>query len=214
MSEPRSRRVLWTLVPLVIAVVLGILVGRASVPKDTAGISSAAADIGSAHTPAGAAAAAAAFERSFASPAVLRPGGLRKRIEAAATPAFAKTMLAANGPGAKALAAGPIGEGLARGTKTLYSAVPIGYRIESYSTDHAHVLTWGFTLLGNAEGVEPAAYFGLTHTELDWTADGWKIASTKSGFGPTPRLGTDPGPLGAYDVVDLASELRGYDLAP
>jgi hypothetical protein len=156
----------------------------------------------------------AAYERAFASPAILRAGVLRRRIEAVATPAYAATMLAVNSPGAKRIAAGPIGQGLAGGLRTLYAAVPIGYRVESFSARRARVLTWGFTLLGNASTVEPAAYFGLTHTELRWEADQWRIAETRGGFGPTPKLGTPPGPLGAYRVIGVATRLRSYALAP
>jgi hypothetical protein len=131
-----------------------------------------------------------------------------------ATPDYAATMLAANSPGAERLAAGPIGAGVRRGVQTLYSAIPIGYRVESFAPDRARVLTWGFTLLGNASSVEPAAYFGLTHTELVWTEGRWRIAETRGGFGPTPKLATKPGPLGAYGVIDLARGLESYELAP
>jgi hypothetical protein len=139
---------------------------------------------------------------------------LESRIEAVATPDYAATMLAANLPGAERLAAGPIGAGVRRGVQTLYSAIPIGYRVESFAPDRARVLTWGFTLLGNASSVEPAAYFGLTHTELVWMEGRWRIAETRGGFGPTPKLATKPGPLGAYGVIDLARGLESYELAP
>ena len=165
-------------------------------------------------SPRGAAQAVAAYQRAFATPAVLRPDVLRSRIEAVATPDYAATMLAANSPGAERLAAGPIGAGVRRRVQTLYSAIPIGYRVESFEPDHARVLTWGFTLLGNAEAVEPAAYFGLTHTELVWMEGRWRIAETRGGFGPTPKLATKPGPLGAYGVIDLARGLESYELAP
>jgi hypothetical protein len=165
-------------------------------------------------TRAGAAGAVAAYQRSFASPAILRPGVLRKRIEAVATPDYVEAMLAANTPGAERLAAGAIGAGLSSGVKTIYSAVPIGWRVESFSPARARILTWGFTLLGNASAVEPAAYFGITHTELAREGGTWKIAATRAGFGPTPRLATEPGPLGGYDVIDLAEGLRSYAPAP
>ena len=51
------------------------------------------------------------------------------------------------------------------GLQTLYASVPVGYRVESYSPARARILTWGFTLLGNAASVEPEAYFGLAHTD-------------------------------------------------
>lgn len=165
-------------------------------------------------SPAGAAQAVAAYQRAFASPAILGKGVLQSRIEVVATPDYAATMLAANSPGAERLAAGPIGAGVRRGVQTLYSAIPIGYRVESFAPNRARVLTWGFTLLGNASSVEPAAYFGLTHTELVWMEGRWRIAETRGGFGPTPKLATKPGPLGAYGVIDLARGLESYELAP
>lgn len=223
--EPTFRRTrLLRALALGAALILGWLVGHATsspspgLPAPTA----AEAGAGSASgiptsfpdTPAGAAGAVAAYQRSFASPEILRPGVLRRRIEAVATPYYVEAMLAANSPGEERLAAGAIGAGLASGVKTIYSSVPIGWKVESFGPDRARILSWGLTLLGNASAVEPAAYFGLTHTELVREGDTWKIAGTKAGFGPTPRLATEPGPLGGYDVIDLAQELRSYELAP
>jgi hypothetical protein len=169
---------------------------------------------GFAHTPSGAAEAVASYQRAFADTAILRPGELRRRIEAVASPDYAQTMLAANGPGTARIATGPIGQGLGHGVATIFAAVPIGYRIESYSPQRARVLTWGFTLLGNASAVEPAAYFGLTHTELAWEGGDWKIAGTRGGFGPTPKLQTPRRPLEGFDVLTLAKGLRSYGTTP
>jgi len=158
----------------------------------------------------GAAAAVATYERAFASPSILRPSVMRERIEAVATPDYAARMLAANSPGRERLAAGPLGAGVADGLQTLYASVPIGYEVEAFSPSRARILTWGFTLVGNVSAVEPAAYFGLTHTELRRVEGSWRIAATRAGFGPTPKLATEPGPLGAYDVVGLAARLTSY----
>lgn len=165
-------------------------------------------------TPTGAAAAVASYQRSFASTAILRPGVLRHRIEAVATPDYVDRMLAVNTPGTERIAAGPIGAGIADGLQTLYAAVPIGYEVESFSAGRARVLTWGFTLLGDAGAVEPAAYFGVCHTELVWSGGRWRIAETRAGFGPSPRLATPPGDLGGYGVLHLAKRLKTYELAP
>ncbi|HXV05607.1 MAG TPA: hypothetical protein VFP23_06855 [Solirubrobacterales bacterium] len=188
--------------------------GRAAAPAPGAARTLAGVPVSFPDTRSGAAEATAAYERAFASPAILRPGALRARIEAVAMPDYAQTMLAANSPGERRLAAGPIGEALHHGTQTLYAAVPIGYRVESYERGRARVLTWGFTLLGNATSVQPAAYFGLTRTVLVFSAGRWRIASTRGGFGPTPKLATPPGPLGGYRVIDVARELHSYELAP
>jgi len=210
--------------PVLLALLLGLLIGRATAPPgsvpapvpahDGGAGTRAGVPIGFARTPTGAATAVAAYQRSFASPAILRPGVLRRRIEAVATPDYVDAMLAANSPGERRIASGPIGVGLAKGLQTLYAAVPVGYRIESFSPQRARILTWGFTLLGNAATVEPAAYFGITHTLLLWSEGEWKIAETRAGFGPTPKLATPPGPLGAYNVLNLATRLTSYALAP
>ncbi|MFN8215687.1 MAG: hypothetical protein U0R71_03740 [Solirubrobacterales bacterium] len=225
-AEPTPRRTkLLRAAALLAVLLLGWLIGHASSPSTPqlraptsaeagAARSSAGVPLAFPDTAAGAAEAVAAYQSSFASPAIMRPGVLQARIEAVATPDYVKAMLAANRPGAERLAGGAIGAGLASGVKTIYAAVPIGYRVQSFSPSRARLLTWGFTLLGNASAVEPAAYFGLTHTELVRQEGTWKIAETRAGFGPTPKLATKPGPLGAYDVIDLAQELRSYALAP
>ncbi|HEX3608223.1 MAG TPA: hypothetical protein VHU14_00930 [Solirubrobacterales bacterium] len=222
-SAPGRRRLaLACIATLLVGILLGHSLSspssggdRAATPaKAGAARSLAGVPVSFPDSPRGAAQAVAAYQRAFATPAVLRPGVLQARIEAVATPDYAATMLAANSPGGERLAAGPIGAGVRRRVQTLYSAIPIGYRVESFEPDRARVLTWGFTLLGNAEAVEPAAYFGLTHTELVWMEGRWRIAETRGGFGPTPKLATKPGPLGAYDVIDLARGLESYELAP
>jgi hypothetical protein len=223
-KAPGRRSLALRAIVVVVALLVGWLLGRGAGQageRSTGGDGApeaihirAGVPVGFSRTPGGAAAAVAAYQRAFASPAILRPGVLRKRIKAVATPDYVAEMLAVNSPGGERIAAGPIGVGLASGLQTLYSAVPIGYEVESFTPQRARILTWGFTLLGNASAVEPAAYFGLSHTELVWSKDGWRIAETRAGFGPTPKLATSPGPLGGYDVMNLAQRLESYELAP
>lgn len=221
-GSPLPRALLW-----LTACALVFLAGRSTAPSSPPGGARAAAPApaGAARalagvpvafpdTATGAAQAVAAYERAFADPAILRAAVLRARIEALSTPDYAATMLAANTPGQQRIAAGPIGAGLRGGVQTLYAAVPIGYRLISYSPRRAELLTWGFTLLGNAASAPPAAYFGLTRTTLAWLGGRWRIAQSRAGFGPTPQLGTPPGPLGPYRVIGLARRLRSYELAP
>lgn len=225
--KDRRRRILVGSLLLVGVFAVGWIAGRAGssstgtpaasvagpTPRVADARTRAGIQVGFPDTAKGAADAVASYQRAFASPSILRAAVMRERVEAVATPDYAATMLEANGPGRERLAAGPIGVGIADGLQTLYAAVPIGYRIEAFSPARARILTWGFTLLGNSSSVEPAAYFGLTHTELVWSGGRWWISSTKAGFGPTPKLATEPGPLGAYDVVGLASRLTGYEPA-
>ncbi len=207
---------------LVAAVVLlAALLGRLSAsgsgddqPPRPAHWSVAGVDVGYPHTPAGAALAAAGYQRAFADPGVLAPGALRRRVSAVATADFAPRMLAANTPGAERLAAGPIGRGIETRIPTVFFAVPIGRRLLSYTPMRAKVLTWGFTLLGNAASVEPAAYFGTAHTELIWTGGRWRIAFNRAAFGPTPRLATPRAGGEGFEVIGLTRELQPYGIAP
>ncbi len=92
--------------------------------------------------------------------------------------------------------------------QTIFAGVPIGYRVLSYSPARARILNWGFTLLGNASAVEPAAYFGVARIEVAWQAGDWKIAHSRAAFGPTPRLATPHGPSDGFSVIDLAQRLQ------
>lgn len=219
-SRPRGAALALAAIVVLLA---GLAIGRASAPSGEAVEARASSGpervedgvpVGHARSREGAAAAVASYQRAFADPAILRPAVMRQRLEVVASPDYVRTMLAANSPGRERLARGPIGQGIRHGIQTLYVGVPIGYRIESFSPRRARVLTWGFTLLGNAAAVAPRAYFGLTHTNLLWLGGDWKIAGTEASFGPTPKLQTPPGPVGRYDVMRLARELRSYGATP
>jgi hypothetical protein len=222
-STGTTRRAAFLLVAFLV-LIAGVLIGRASAPGATVESTSPAASgptatragvpVGYAHTRRGAAAAVALYERAFADPAILKSAVMRRRIEVVASPDYVRTMLAANSPGRERLERGPIGQGVAHGIQTLYLGVPIGYRIESFSRSRARLLTWGFTLLGNASAVAPRAYFGLTHTDLVWLDGDWKIAGTEASFGPTPKMMTPRGGVDGYGVMRLARELRGYGSTP
>jgi hypothetical protein len=212
---------------VLIAVVLGVFVGRLSAPSDPRpgtpshtdprpGPTSrqAGVGVGFSRTRQGAALAAARYQQAFADKAILRPGELRRRIEAVATPDFAQIMLEANEPGTTRLAHGALGQGIRAGVQSVFLGVPVSYRLLSYSPKRAVVQTWGFTLLGNVSSVEPQAYFGLGRTVLVWSEGDWKIADTQASFGPTPRLAS-PRPGGeGLSLVELSEELHRYAVAP
>lgn len=205
------------------ALLLGGLAGRLSAPlpdPSTAdphtGPTSERAGVGGgyAHTRAGAILASAGYQRAFADAAVLHPGELRRRVEAVATPGFAEVMLAANSPGAARLWRGAFGTGLRRGVKSLYLGFPLAYRMLSYSPGRALIRSWGFTAIGNASPLEPAAYFGTSKMELTWTEGEWRIADAQGSFGPTPRLASPRHGGEGFGLIDLLGELRPYGIAP
>lgn len=206
--------------------VLGIGAGRLSAPSDPSSSphapgspgptrqGSGGVGVGYAHTRAGAIAANTGYQQAFADTAILRPGELRRRVEAVATPTYAPAMIAANEPGARRLAQGTLGAGVRAKVPSAYFAVPISYRLLSYSPRRAVVETWGFTVLGNATTAEPSAYFGTSRTVLTWSEGDWKIARTRAAFGPTPRLMTPREGGEGFGVVDLLEQMERYAVAP
>jgi len=135
--------------------VLAFVIGRLSAPDNEAHSNppaTAIADPGAElqtdypHSKDGAIVAAAAYQRALANPAIIRPGGIKKRIGAIATTDYADEMLEANQPGADRLMAEPISEGVQRGIPTVYAGVPIAYRVLSYTADRARIQNWGFPL--------------------------------------------------------------------
>jgi hypothetical protein len=210
---------------VLVAVVVGVVLGRVSAPT-AASVSreavpspgptrkSVGVGVGFSRTREGAVLASGSYQQAFADSAILRPSELRRRIEVVATPSFAPTMLAANEGGTAQLARGAFGDGIRAGVQSVYFGVPVSYRVLSYSSSRAVIRTWGFTLLGNVDAVEPTAYFGLARTVLIWTEGDWKIADTRASFGPTPRLGT-PRPGGeGLGLVELTKGLHRYGVAP
>lgn len=211
-------------VVFLIAIVFGVVVGRLSAPSASSpkaaspspGLTRerAGVGVGFSHTRQGAVLAAGSYQQAFADKAILKPGELRRRIEAVATPHFAPVMLRANRPGTLRLRRGIFGEGVRAKVPSAYFGVPVGYRVLAYSANRAVVQTWGFTLLGNVDAVEPTAYFGLARTVLVWMGGEWKIADTRASFGPTPRLAS-PRPGGeGLGLVELTEELHRYGVAP
>ena len=211
---------------IVAAILVGALLGRASAPSlpvvsPKAGSpspgptsESVGVGVGFSRTRQGAISASGTYQQAFADTAILRPEELRRRIEVVATPGFAPTMLAANERGTSQLAHGSFGAGVRAGVQSTYFGVPVSYRVLSYAPSRAVIQTWGFTLLGNVDAVEPTAYFGLARTVLVWVDGDWKIADTRASFGPTPRLGT-PRPGGeGLGLVELSEELHRYGVAP
>lgn len=210
---------------VLIAVLLGALLGRASAPSPSSPAPKAAPSpgptreaagvgVGFSRTRKGVALAAGSYQQAFAEASILRPGELRRRIGVVATPGFAPVMLEANAPGTGRLARGAFGAGIRAGVQSVYLGVPVSYRLLSYSPKRAVVQTWGFTLLGNVSSVEPSAYFGLARTVLVWRQGDWKIADTRASFGPTPRLAS-PRPGGeGLGLVELSEELQRYGVAP
>jgi hypothetical protein len=210
--------------PIAAVLLIGLLLGRLTAPDSSptphpgppgpTSLKSGGVGADYAHSRDGAIAAAAGYQQAFADTAILKPGELRERVEAVATPAYAPQLLEANRPGARRLAEGTLGSGLKAKIPTAYFGVPVFYSLDLYTPRRAVIRTWGFTVLGNATTAEPGAYFGTSRLVLVWSEGRWKIAATRAAFGPTPRLLTPRRGGEGFELVDLIEGMRPYASAP
>lgn len=212
-----------------VALILGLLIGRATGPEDhnarPPGEPAPRADgqpsrrvgtvpVGYPHTRAGAVAATLNAGAVLGDPRVLLDPARRTRaLGLIATDRYAKTF---TGPGAAALDRArhePLGRGLAQGARTISLTSPLAYHVTSYSEDTARVMSWGVAVVGNDQGLAPSESWATTRTTLRWQAGDWKIDAASSADGPTPGLGGQR-PTDAGGFISGLAASQGVHHAP
>ena len=69
-------------------------------------------------------------------------------------------------------------------------SVPVGYRVERYSSAAATVSIWYVGIVGSGATVQPQQSWRTQVVSLVWEAGAWKVSSFASSPGPTPPLST------------------------
>lgn len=90
-------------------------------------------------------------------------------------------------------------------------SVPVGYRVERFSTDEATVAVWYVGIVGSGATIEPQQSWRTQVVLLVWEAGGWKVRSFEASAGPTPPLSsteatTPPGHI--FTAVASFSEIQ------
>ena len=69
-------------------------------------------------------------------------------------------------------------------------SVPVGYRVERFSSAEATIAVWYVGIVGSGATVQPQQSWRTQVVSLVWEAGAWKVSSFASSPGPTPPLST------------------------
>lgn len=228
-GSSRRRGPLVALGAALVAVVVGLIVGRATAPDDSSpsapGTPAPRADgqptrrvgsvgVGYPHTRAGAVAATLNAGAALGDPRVLLDRERRTRVlELIATDRYARTFTGAGAAALERAANEPLGRGLREGAQTISLTSPLAYRVAAYSDQRATVVSWGVAVVGNDAGLAPSASWATTTSKLVWQDGDWKIDSAASTDGPTPGLGGQR-PSTADAFISRLADSQGVRHAP
>ena len=87
-------------------------------------------------------------------------------------------------------------------------SVPVGYRVERYSSAEATIAVWYVGIVGSGATVQPQQSWRTQVVSLVWEAGAWKVSSFASSPGPTPPLSTGET---AYAPGDLFAAIPRFE---
>ena len=173
--------------------------------------------VGYQHSEQGAVAAAANYAKVLASELILDKASRRKAIDTLAAPETRAGQQRAFDRAVPSLAKGlGVTDGSADGT-VLLRAVPVGWRLESYTGDRATVAIWVTSVLGSLGGppggVPVQEGWGTTTVQLRWVGGDWKQLQSTTKEGPAP-VADAATPTAASQLVPEAQEFKEFTYAP
>lgn len=199
-DEPRSPRLRHAAL-VVVAVLVGVLIGRGTAGSDggrSVSASGAPTDqrsgvpTGYPHSEGGAASAAANLSATLAYSVAQGPGQVKEVAGQVGTASYASRVAAAYQDR----------QVLDPSATVLFRAVPITYRVLSYSDDRAAVRIWSVSILAGEDSSPGAASFKTATIVVRWTNGDWKVDDVQDAVpGPTPVTASPTG--GSEFVADL-----------
>lgn len=167
--------------------------------------------VGYPDTQPGALAALLADSTTLGNPSVLLDPRRRAQVlSLIATSRYAATFSGAGGQALAAARQGPLGRGLTSGAQTVYLAVPVAYRVVSYTAQAIRVAGYGVSVVGNDQGLAPRATWATTTTDAVWQNGDWRIDAVSTTDGPTPAVTSEPSSATAF-LNALAGAQRVHD---
>jgi len=221
-----ARRWLPVALGIFAALVVGLLVGRATVPdaprsdrpatgggagpgptRERAGV-----PVGYARSSEGAAAALLNYSVVLSRLLLESPDRRSAALDVLATPEFATVTTRQLQRARVAADEGPLGPALRGDGNAVYRGGPLGFRVVRFSRDEAVVDTWAFGVVAADPGLDPQMTFQTATSTLVWRGGDWKLAASRSQAGPAPRV-TGPRVSGRV-FVDGAGRLRELRYGP
>jgi hypothetical protein len=141
----------------------------------------------SARTSAGAVRAAARAITAFNGDVLLEPMRLRVVVSLMASRASRPQLLAAFGEASTQTRA-KLGADTVPTPVIVLRSIPVGYRVERFSSDAATVSVWYLGIVGSGATLQPQQSWRTQVVSLVWEAGAWKVSSFASSPGPTPPL--------------------------
>jgi hypothetical protein len=133
--------------------------------------------------------AAARSITAFDGNVLLRPQRLRAVVARMAS-AESRAQLIAAFDQASAQTRTKLGAGTVPAPVIVLRSIPVGYRVERFSTSNATVAVWYVGIVGSGATVQPQQSWRTQVVSLAWEGGTWKVSSFRSSEGPTPPLST------------------------
>ena len=93
-------------------------------------------------------------------------------------------------------------------------SVPVGYRVERFSSADATIAIWYVGIVGSGATVQPQQSWRTQVVSLVWEAGAWKVSSFASSSGPTPPLSAVEAAYVPGDLFAAIQSQLGLRLAP
>ena len=164
--------------------------------------------IGYAHSPDGAASAAANYLGALAGPQLLDPpayDALLRRMTTSEGYAELKRQADASRPQALQ----NLGIGGSPAPQLIVRSAPLGYRVDAYSPTQATISIWSVGVVGSSTTRPPDASWSTTTITLDWTGD-WRMSDYRTTSGPVPPESASQVPSLPTDLFAASPQFRGF----
>jgi hypothetical protein len=177
--------------------------------------------VGWAHSPAGAIAAATSYTVVLSSELLFDAARRDATVDAIAAPQAHERLRRNLEDQAKLIAASLLGiqdadKALARvvASKVVFQTIPVRYHLDAYDGTHARVTIWQTGVAGYQDSsLPPQEAWGSTKVQLQWIDNDWKETDATVTDGPVPAADSDP-PTPAPDLIREVQQFTEYHAAP